>query len=262
MAMKTKGFTLIELLVVISIIALLVSILLPALNKAREQAKLVTCQMNLRQLNLAINMYMEDYNRRFPSYYYSSDPSDAHIGGIATYTLWGGIEGERYAHQERLVNPYVGVLGKVGKTGNEALEVFKCPADRGGYGGWWASIGNYDRLPTVWADLGWSYYYNSAALSNEGRDGLWDKKESQIRNPSRVVLVCDGSFSMTYFLNADPFQYHYWHDKKELGWGNVAFVDGHIKYLQSMIGDPYDIGGNFQNGLEYTFIYNGPFYNR
>ena len=54
------GFTLVELLVVISIIALLVSILLPALNKAREQAKVVVCKNNLHQMGIAISVYAAD----------------------------------------------------------------------------------------------------------------------------------------------------------------------------------------------------------
>jgi len=59
------GFTLIELLVVISIIALLVSILLPSLGKARVQARAVVCQSNLRQLGLAFFMYADDNNGKF-----------------------------------------------------------------------------------------------------------------------------------------------------------------------------------------------------
>ena len=57
--MKKKGFTLIELLVVISIIALLVSILMPALNKAKEQAKRTLCMSNERQTALAFIMYSD-----------------------------------------------------------------------------------------------------------------------------------------------------------------------------------------------------------
>ena len=61
-----RGFTLIELLVVVSIIALLVSILLPALSKARETTKLILCSNNVRQIVMAEGFYALDYRDRLP----------------------------------------------------------------------------------------------------------------------------------------------------------------------------------------------------
>ena len=61
-----KGFTLVELLVVISIIALLMAILLPALARARELGKRAVCLVQIKQLQLGWNMYCDDRNDKVP----------------------------------------------------------------------------------------------------------------------------------------------------------------------------------------------------
>ena len=67
--MKRKAFTLIELLVVIAIIAVLMAILLPALNKAREQGQRAACKSNLKNYALGVYMYTADnYDRFFHPY--------------------------------------------------------------------------------------------------------------------------------------------------------------------------------------------------
>jgi len=62
----TRGFTLIELLVVIAIIAILLAILMPAMRKIKESAREQVCKSNLKNIGIAVMMYLDDYERRLP----------------------------------------------------------------------------------------------------------------------------------------------------------------------------------------------------
>jgi prepilin-type N-terminal cleavage/methylation domain-containing protein/prepilin-type processing-associated H-X9-DG protein len=64
---REKGFTLIELLAVIAIIAVITALLFPVLAQVREKARAASCQSNLRQIGMALTLYLQDYDQTFPS---------------------------------------------------------------------------------------------------------------------------------------------------------------------------------------------------
>jgi len=100
-ALSRKAFTLVELLVVISIIALLVSILMPALGRAREQARSVVCKAHFSQLGIAQMAYATE-NERFPQSYhnYMGRPAKSAIIGSNEWGWWDFLADAKTIPQE------------------------------------------------------------------------------------------------------------------------------------------------------------------
>jgi len=122
-----RGFTLIELLVVIAIIAILIGLLVPAVQKVREAANMTTCKNNLHQIGTGMQSYHSTY-KRFPSGSRCNDVNNC-FGNWAIYLL-------PYIEQENLYNMYNDTIINTSTAQNAAFRTtlvttFVCPTDSG-----------------------------------------------------------------------------------------------------------------------------------
>ncbi len=221
---RSVSFTLIELLVVIAIIAILASMLLPALSQARAKARQASCASNLKQLAVGVQLYADD-NVEF-------------VPGVATY--------DNYQSTATHVRPYTGKDLSYGFWMDLILplagdrEVFHCPslaADETNYRqagyGWNTGIGYWVNHPTRY---GTSQLYNGVTLALVAKPAsTFSMSDLAVKtvNPDRMCCPgVQGWLSINHCRNV-PGTYVPWAVRHNLG-DNFAFVDGHVlwyKYL-------------------------------
>ena len=192
---SSAAFTLIELLVVIAIISLLVSILLPSLQKAKELARVTVCLSNIRQISLGCAIYTSDQDGYFPSSnrLWMFFPYFACLGASNHPDMWGGGFGVVEA-EDRILNPYV----------DGGLKIYRCPSDDGATN----QNGKVEGLPTTYDSLGTSYYVNAGLRVNPNPPidetdyiypyaGLWGRKAEEVDRPNGKYMIYERIMSVS-----------------------------------------------------------------
>jgi len=249
---KRFAFTLVELLVVISIIAVLLAVLMPSLNRAREQAKRVTCASNVKQIGLGLTMYALENNDNFPLH--TTQPwlhdlsyltSDWIIkSGASKNTFYCPSERKRRAEDPRFWRFSQAYAGQMYDPE---------PTDLVARAGNYRVTGYFLIMDTIVGRT------PNPRLQRGEPEKIWVRKLTT-KQPARAELVTDTTYSDYYSLNLAKFmgmqgsaQWLKWgitDDTNHMAAGgkplgtNVLFVDGHTSWrpfnqMAWRIGWPY-----------------------
>lgn len=191
-------FTLVELLIVISIIAILTSILLPSLNKAREKAKAITCLSNFRQIGMGMHEYTDD-NRDYLPLSGAVSAEGHTIWGILLLRnyYWSGEDGKYWWDASQK-------LPSLSRSG--VLELEQCPSGGNTFA--------YNR-----DHLGHSYVSRTADLPRI--------RASFYRSPSRSPMFFDSDFMKDSVYGKPAWWMAPFLWKRHAGKINMWFLDGH-----------------------------------
>ncbi len=212
-----SAFTLVELLVVVSIIALLVALLLPNLQSARDQAKRVTCLAKLRELGRFTQFYSDDFDNRMPRSLHSAG------FGFSNGLPWG------YAFVKYATSaPWSSNLPESSWT-KLLNENYRCSFDR--------------RRAKKSSPAYWSYglnVYFELSVAESG-DRTW-RLMDQVPRPARTMLFAEvGDDSLMSPTSADHVMAHFWqkydaptevHKNRHRPNSAYTFVDGHVENLK------------------------------
>jgi len=220
---KKQTFTLIELLVVIAIIAILASMLLPALSRARDTAKGASCVNNLKQLSLGHLNYIDDSNGFFVRLDYTAF-------GVSKFAWNYPYYFNQIAHYVPNDNIYLCPMASsivlMDSNHNPVLQP----------GGAWTYL--YIHYGYNYMYLG-ETYYNSDGTQSAGGDATSAAKTGQIKKPSETLMLVDcfddvsprvGNSAVLPTLNTNGYlNINDLHSKS----ANVAWVDGHVSNVKN-----------------------------
>ncbi len=243
---EKSAFTLVELLVVVAIIAILMAILLPALNFAREKARMARCMSNLRQAGQALQMYFNTWD---------------------AYPYWAWLPGGDHENpwEENLLGDkkyrdYRDILGFEGiQTYVDDRDVFMCPSDNPH-----PSRINKERNDT-WGHL-FEFSYGLSAIVGAGDSLGKDNDAFYAKDASAQVLSCDGNWSWMRnfsgnYLEGIPWNVPNWYSNTVAYWHmnntqiNMLCCDGHVKSYR------YE-KDRYPDTTEVYFLYAGESHNR